>query len=167
MRKTKTAVLLLVLAVVMGNAIPALGHDGGGGDHKAHVIKVEGGGFINSTDMTNKSTFGFRAQNMTMNMTMNMTKTHCMGNLQYNDHGAHIKLHGNVSMLSVNKTAGTAMFTGMATVTNATGVKMMLPYTVNVMKGTKGVGIFNITVMTTPVYTDEGTLLGGDIRVDP
>lgn len=157
-RETKTAGLLLALAVVATMAVPALGSG-------AHVpqVKIEatnGGGFINSTVMPNQSTFGFMAINTTNSV---------MGQLEYVDHGAMIKLHGNVTMLSVNKTAKTATFSGMARATNATGAKSIVPYTVNVMAGKKGVGIFNMTIPAIPDflptgYTDNGTLLGGNIK---
>ncbi len=152
--KSRTTILMLALVVATTLIVPtSLAKPV---MNPPSFFIATGGGNINSTVMPNVSTFGFQALNISGKL---------MGNLQYNDHGANIKLHGNVTMLSVNKTAGTAMFTGLATVTNATGVKMMLPYTVNVTKGNKGVGIFNITVTTAPVYTDEGKLLGGSINI--
>ncbi len=93
------------------------------------------------------------------------------GNLEYIDHGANIKLHGSVTTLLVDKTAMTATFSGMARATNATGAKSIVQYTVNVTAGKQGIGIFNITVLTIPDflpagYTNNGTLLGGNIKVD-
>lgn len=96
-----------------------------------------------------------------------------MGNLKYDDHGAHIKVKGNVEMLDIDKVAGTATLKGMAKVTNATGAKMMLPYEVNVMAGKKGVGTFMITLPDTPDFLPGGysnsdvLLMGGHIKVDP
>ncbi len=168
MRKMKTAILLLMFAAVATLAFPALG-----GDPKTlpPAVKFEatnGGGSINSTVMTNNSTFGFEAINVTIKNSI------VQGNLQYDDHGAHIKLHGNVTTLAVNKTAmpATATFSGTATATNATGAKFSVPYTVDVTAGKKDTGIFNITIPAIPAflpagYTDNGTLIGGQIKVDP
>ncbi len=151
-RETKTVVLLLALAIVATMAVPTLG-----ANPKININKTTGGGLINSTVMPNQSTFGFVAINSTSNV---------KGQLEYVDHGALLKLHGNVTMLSVNKTTMTATFSGMARATNATGAKSIVQYTVNVTTGKHGVGTFNITVPAIG-YTNNGTLLGGNIKVDP
>ncbi len=165
--ETKTAVLLMAFVLVVAAfAIPTTVADAG--KMKKVVNSTEGGGKINSTVMPNVSTFGFEAKNIT-----DKKGNEVKGNLQYNDHGAKIKLHGNVTTLAVNKTLGTATFTGFAKVTNSTGAKMEdVLYTVNVIKGKKGVGNFQIIIPIIPGflpagYTDTGTLLGGDIKVDP
>ena len=160
----RTTVLLLALVVLAAFAIPTTLADG-----NKKVNMTEGGGKINSTVMPNVSTFAFEAKNMSDKKGWKVE-----GNLQYNDHGAMIKLQGNVTMLMVDKTVTphTATFSGWAKVTNATGAKMMLPYTVMVMEGKKGVGTFSISLPAAPpflpaVYSDNDTLLGGHIKVDP
>ncbi len=155
MREMKPIVLFLALAVVATMAMPALGVN----SPKVTINQTEGGGFINSTVMDNKSIFGFEAIN---------NKAMVRGNLHYIDRGAHIKLHGNVTVLIINKTAMTATLSGVANVTNATGANMVVPYTVNVNAGGKGKGIFNITIPVIPGflpsgYSDNDTLLGGYI----
>jgi hypothetical protein len=164
--ETRTTALLLALVVVAAFAIPTTLADS---KDKKEKMNTEGGGKINSTVMPNVSTFAFEANNM------RDKKGFKVENLQYNDHGAMIKLHGNVTMLMVDKTVTphTATFSGWAKVTNATGAKMMLPYTVMVTEGKKGVGTFSISLPTAAppflpgVYSDSDTLLGGHIKVDP
>jgi hypothetical protein len=162
---TRTVALLLALIVVAAFVVPITMAKAP--KVKAEKNMTEGGGWINSTVPGNKSTFGFEAKNMT-----DKKGTKIEGNLKYDDHGANIKVKGNVTMLVVNKITMTATFSGMAKVTNSTGAKMMLPYTVNVMAGKKGVGTFMITLPPAGTflplgYTDSGVLMGGHIKVDP
>ena len=164
---TRTVALLLALIVVAAFVVPTTMAKAAKPDKK-EKWQTEGGGWINSTVPDNKSTFGFEAIVKT-----NKKGTENMGNLKYDDHGAHIKVKGNVEMLDIDKVAGTATLKGMAKVTNATGAKMMLPYEVNVMAGKKGVGTFMITLPDTPDFLPGGysnsdvLLMGGHIKVDP
>ncbi len=165
-----TALLLALVVMVAAFAIPTTmaGKDGkkDADDHSKKVkVAIEGEGKINSTIMPNNvSKFEFEAKNKS-----GVVK----GELEYRDIGAGIKLHGNVTTLEVNKTAKprTANFSGTASVTNATGVKMLVSYTANVTAGKKGVGTFNITLNTTlpflAPYSDNDTLLKGEIEIDP
>jgi hypothetical protein len=158
--ETRTTALLLALVVLAAFAIPTTL-----ADSKDKIVNItEGYGKINSTVMHNVSTFAFEANNIFK----------VEGNLQYNDHGAMIKLYGNVTMLMVDKTVTPHMatFSGWAKVTNDTGAKMTLPYKVMVKEGKKGVGTFSISLPTAappflPLgYSDSDTLLGGLIEVE-
>jgi hypothetical protein len=164
---TRTVALLLALIVVAAFVVPTTMAKAAKPDKK-EKWGTEGGGWINSTVPDNKSTFGFEAKIMT-----DKKGTKVEGNLKFNDHGANIKIKGNVETLVIDKVAGTANFTGMAKVTNATGAKMPLMYTVNVTAGKKGMGTFMITLPDTPDFLIGGysntdvLLMGGNIKVDP
>lgn len=146
----KTSALLLALVVVAAFAIHTTAAELD--SHKG--VKAEGSGWINSTVMPNKSTFGFQAQNEDGKV---------KGNLQYNDHGAKIKVKGNVTMLNVNMMTMTAIFSGTAKITNATGTTITGNYTATAVAGKHGKGMFNITLSTG--YTDGGKLGGGNIKI--
>lgn len=151
--KKKTAALLFVLFLVVSFAIPATL-----AEEKAS-LKTEGGGKIASAVPGTISTFGFIAEN---------NSGIAKGHIQYYDHGAKIKLHGNVTTLTVLGT--TAEFSGTAIVTNSTGAKRELSYTVEVSAGKKDVGTFTISILPAldflpSGYIDGGALRGGDIKV--
>ncbi|MCZ7355787.1 MAG: hypothetical protein O8C66_07740 [Candidatus Methanoperedens sp.] len=157
---TRTVALLLALIVVAAFVVPTTMAKAAKPEKK-EKMETKGGGWINSTVPDNKSTFGFEAKNIP-----DKKGTKIEGNLKYYDHGANIKVKGNVTMLVIDKLAGTATFSGMAKVTDATGAKMMLPYEVIVTAGKKGAGTFMIFI---PVLKYKGgdVLMGGHIKVDP
>lgn len=86
-------------------------------------------------------------------------KTEPSGNLQYNDHAAGVKVHGNVESLCVN--GNTAIFTG--TYKDATGTPV--EYTVMAVDNGKPGKNDEFTITLGNGYTKSGTLKGGNIRV--
>lgn len=87
------------------------------------------------------------------------------GNLEYNDHVIGMKVHGNVTTLSVNKATMTATFSGTAKITDASGTKIGT-YTVTVVdNGEPGKNDkFGIT-LSTGYSAGPTTLGGGNIQI--
>lgn len=124
---------------------------------------VTGGGWIVSptpAPKNNRATFGFVAHYADGATTPS-------GNLQYTDHVSGMNVHGNVTTLSVNKTAMTATFSGTAKINGAGAYA----YTVNVHDGGepgKMVDHFNISIPGFGSYSAGGALQGGNIQIhDP
>lgn len=84
------------------------------------------------------------------------------GNLQYTDHVSGMKVHGNVTGLSVDETTMTATFSGTAKIDGVDGYA----YTVTVVdNGEPGrTDTFSISVPA-KAYSASGTLTGGNIQI--
>lgn len=77
-----------------------------------------------------------------------------------------MKVHGNVTSLSVDKTTNSAIFSGIAKITNAT-MNITAAYTVEVVDNGSGkMDTFAIDIPSIS-YMANGTLGGGNIQVDP
>jgi hypothetical protein len=118
-------------------------------------VKVTGGGWIKSplTPKKNndKATFAFEANNVS---------GMASGKLEYIDHVSGMNVKGNVTMLSVNNTTMTAIFSGIAKINDAGDYA----YTVTVMdNGKSGKNdTFAISISGKP-YIASGVLGGGNI----
>lgn len=123
--------------------------------------RVKGEGWIESPFISAKKdrvTFDFEARNRRGGM---------KGKLEFHDQAAGLKVKGDVTTLSINKTAMMATFSGTAKIKTDNGT-VIGSYTVmawdNSKKG-KANDVINITLSTG--YMANGTLGGGNIRVDP
>lgn len=122
------------------------------------IGNVTGGGWIPSpkpVGKNSKATFGFVAHYIDGAAIPS-------GNLQYNDDAAGLKLHGNVTTLSVDKTTMTATFSGAAKVNGVDGYEYKVTVVDNGEPGKTDT--FAIDIFAIP-YTGNGTLGGGNIQI--
>lgn len=149
-----------------GAAITAIIEACGGVTPPVMIGNVTGGGWIVSPTTgasmkNNRATFGFVAHYVDG---MSMPS----GNLQYMDHVSGMNVHGNVTTLTVNKTAMTAMFTGTATIDGAGSYA----YTADVHDGGEPGKIVDHFSISIPGfmggYSASDMLMGGNIQLhDP
>ncbi|MCZ7384959.1 MAG: right-handed parallel beta-helix repeat-containing protein [Candidatus Methanoperedens sp.] len=166
-----------ISAVINGNNLTVTLIDGGlgDGDLAANGVIVDpsgpsfpmptgnvtGGGWIVSPikpapKNNNKATFGFEAH---------FVNGMPAGNLEYTDHVSGMKVKGNVTTLSVNKTTMKATFSGTATI-NGTGAYV---YNVTAVDNGEPGKTDNFAINITSIsYMASGTLGGGNIQIrDP
>ncbi|MCZ7381013.1 MAG: DUF2341 domain-containing protein, partial [Candidatus Methanoperedens sp.] len=125
-----------------------------GGPGIINTGKVTGDGWI-SIGSNKKATFELSAHYVKGSSTPS-------GSLQYNDHAAGLKVQGNVTKLSVDKTTGTSILSGIADVNGIDGYT----YTVTVVdKGESGkTDTFTIDIPALS-YEATGILKGGNIQI--
>jgi hypothetical protein len=169
-----------ITAAINGNNLTIMLTDGGPGDDDlaangiieepggpsipvapAKISNVTGGGWIVSPikpapKNNNKATFGFVAH---------FVNGMPAGNLEYTDHVSGMKVKGNVTTLSVNKTTMRAAFSGTATI-NGTGAYV---YNVTAVDNGEPGKTDNFAINITSIsYMASGTLGGGNIQIrDP
>lgn len=125
---------------------------------------VTGGGWIESpitpppkkgkAAPNNKATFGFVAHYADGATTPS-------GNLQYNDHVIGLKVHGNVTTLSVDKTMNTATFSGTAKITQAKTTIIGTYEVIAVDNGEPGKGVDTFAINLSTGYNAGPSVLGG------
>lgn len=151
---TSWALLTLEKAIP---APPAMPGNATGGGWIASPIKPQ----MKKNDKApanNKATFGFVAH-----YADGATKP--SGNLQYTDHVSGMNVHGNVTMLSVDKTTMTATFKGIAKVDGMDGIAYEVTVVDNGEPGKTDTFAIYIPAMH---YLASDTLGGGNIQIhDP
>lgn len=128
-------------------------------------VKAKGKGWIVSPsppkEKKNKAKFDFDVK---------IKKGKLKGKLKYDDQAIEMKVKSmSVTELIVDETNNKAIFNGSAKIMNAAKVTTIERYTVvvwdNSKKG-KGIDRFNITLLDSG-YTANGTLMDGNIKIDP
>lgn len=114
---------------------------------------VTGGGWI-LTAPSKKANFGFVAHYE--------NAVAPSGNLKYDDNAAGLKINGNVTILSVDRTTGTSTFGGTARVNGVDGYAYMVTVTDNGEPGNDDTFAIRIPSIS---YKASGALMGGNIQV--
>ncbi|MCZ7383789.1 MAG: DUF2341 domain-containing protein [Candidatus Methanoperedens sp.] len=125
-----------------------------GGPGIINTGKVTGDGWI-STSSNKKATFELSAHYVKGSSTPG-------GSLQYNDHAAGLKVKGNVTTFSVDKTTGTSILSGIADVNDIDGYT----YTVTVVDNGESGKTDSFTIDIPALsYKASGILKGGNIQI--
>ncbi len=125
-----------------------------GGPGIINTGKVTGDGWI-STGSNKKATFELSAHYVKGSSIPS-------GSLQYNDHAAGLKVKGNVTILSVDKTTGTSILSGIANVNDIDGYKYTVTIVDNGESGKTDSFTIDIPALS---YEAGGILKGGNIQI--